>query len=59
MIFIEPFHSQDPSVNSPYSLSCSSYDVSLENLAIDQPIIPYLTFFFILTTWLHDIVLTM
>ena len=43
-------------VNSPYCLSYNSYDVSLENLELDQQIIPQLIFFFILITCLLDIV---
>ena len=36
--------------NSPYCLLYNSYDVSLENLVLDQVIILLLTFFFILIT---------
>ena len=43
--------------NSPYYLPYSSCDVSLENLVLDQLIIPLLIFFFILITCLLDIVL--
>ena len=35
-----PFNSQDFIGNSPYCLSYNSCDVSLENLELDQPIIP-------------------
>ena len=30
------FHSQDPSSNSPYYLPHDSYDISWENLVLDQ-----------------------
>ena len=36
----QPFHSQDLICNSPYYLSYNSFDVSLENLVLDQLIIP-------------------
>ena len=52
-----PFNSQDLVSNSPYCLPYSSCDVSLENLALDQLIIPSLVFFVILITCLLDIVL--
>ena len=52
-----PFHPQDLISNSPYYLPYSSYDVSSENLLLDQLIIPWLTFFSILITCLLDIVL--
>ena len=42
---------------SPYCLPYSSYFEILENLVLDQPILPYLIFFFILITCLLDIVL--
>ena len=45
--------------NSPYSLPYNLCDVSLENLELDQPIIPKLIFFIILITCLLDIVLIM
>ena len=50
-LFINPFSSKMASIinNSPYTLSCNSYAVSLENLVWD--------FFFILITCLLDIVL--
>ena len=35
-----PFNSQDFIGNSHYCLSYNSCDVSLENLELDQPIIP-------------------
>ena len=35
-----PFHSQDLISNSPYYLPYSSYDVSSENLVLDQLRIP-------------------
>ena len=43
--------------NYPYCLLYNSYDVSLENLVLDQEIILLLTFLFILITWTLDIVL--
>ena len=51
------FHSKDLISNSPYCLPYNSYDVSLENLVLEQLIIPLLIFFFILITSLLDIVL--
>ena len=36
----QPFHSQNLISNSPYYLPYNSYDVSLENLVLDQLIIP-------------------
>ena len=36
----QPFHSQDLICNSPYYLPYNSFDVSLENLVLDQLIIP-------------------
>ena len=42
--------------NSPYCQPNNSYYVSSENLVLDQPIIPELIFFFILITYLVDIV---
>ena len=51
---LEPFYSQDLINNSPYCLPCNSYDVSLENLVLNQLIIPKLIFFFILSTRLLD-----
>ena len=50
-------HSKDLISNSPYCLPYNSYDVSLENLVLEQLIIPLLIFFFILITSLLDIVL--
>ena len=38
--FISPFNSQDLTSNSPYCLPYNSYDVNLENLVLDQLIIP-------------------
>ena len=35
-----PFHSQNLTSNSPYYLPYNSYDVSSENLVLDQLIIP-------------------
>ena len=43
--------------NFPYCLPYNSYDVSLENLVLEQLIIPLLIFFFILMISLLDIVL--
>ena len=43
--------------NSPYHQPNNSYNVSSENLVLDQLIIPKLIFFFILITYLVDIVL--
>ena len=40
----KPFNPQDLSSNSPYCLPYNSYDVSLEGLLLDQPIIPLLIF---------------
>ena len=37
---MQPLNSQDLTSNSPYCLPYSSYDVSLENLVLDQLIIP-------------------
>lgn len=41
-----PFHSQLFIINSPFCLPHSSYDVSLENLILDQLIVPLLIFLF-------------
>ena len=43
--------------SSPYCLSYNCHDFSWENLVLDQLIIPLLKFFFILITFLLDIVL--
>ena len=43
--------------NSPYCLSYNYYDVRSENLILDQLVIPWLLFFFILITFMLDIVL--
>ena len=51
----KPFNSQDLISNSPYCLPYSFCDVSLENLVLDQLIIPLLIFFYILVTCLLDI----
>ena len=51
------FNSQDPISSSFYCLPYSSCDVSSENLVLDQLIIPLMIFFFILITYLLDIVL--
>ena len=47
----------DQICNSPYCQPYNSYNVSSENLVLVQQIIPKLTFFFILITYLVDIVL--
>ena len=39
-VIFEPFQSQDLISNSPYHLLYNSYDVSSENLVLDQLIIP-------------------
>ena len=44
-------------IGKSYCLPYNSCDVGLESLELDQPTIPYLTFFFILITFLLDIVL--
>ena len=49
----------DQICNFPYCQHYNSYNVSLENLVLDQLIIPKLIFFFILVTYLVDIVLIM
>ena len=54
---IELLNSQDLISNSPYCLLYNSYDVSLENLELDQPIIPKLIFFYILISCLLDIII--
>ena len=53
----KPCNSQDLISNSPNCLPYNSYNVSLENLKLDQLIIPQFIFFFILITCLLDIVL--
>ena len=55
-IYLTPFNSQDVISNSPYCLPYNLYDGILENLELDQTIIPQLIFFFILITYLFDIV---
>ena len=47
----------DQICNSPKCQPYNSYNVSSEKLVLDQLIIPKLTFFFILITYLVDIVL--
>ena len=47
----------DQVCNSPYCQPYNSYDVSSENLVLDQLIIPNLIVFFIRITCLVDIVL--
>ena len=58
-IILKPFHSQDLISNSPFCLPYNSYDVSSDNLVLDQLLIPgpLLTFVFFLITCLLDIVL--
>ena len=51
-----PFYLPDQICNSPYCQSYNFYNVSSENLVLDQVIIPKLIFFFILVTYLVDIV---
>ena len=48
---------QDLISKSPYCLPNSSCNVSLENLGLNQLIMPLLIFFFILVTYMLDIVL--
>ena len=55
--FVEGSRAQDLISNSPYFVSYTSRDVSLENLVLDQLIISYLIFPFIFITCLLDIVL--
>ena len=43
--------------NSPYCQPYNPYNVSSENLVLDQLLIPKLIFFFILMTYLVDILL--
>ena len=47
----------DQICNSPYSQPCNLYNVSSENLVLDQLIIPKLIFLFILSTYLVYIIL--
>ena len=47
----------DQICNSPYCQTYNSYNVSSENLILDQLIIPKFIFFFILIAYLVDIVL--
>ena len=54
LICFECFYSLDLISNSPYCLSYNSYDVSLENLVLDQPTVP-LIFFSVLISCLFDI----
>ena len=51
--------SQNIMSNPPYCLPYNLCDVSLENLELDQPIIPQLIFFLILVTCLLYIILIM
>ena len=52
----EPFQLQDLISTSPYYLLYNSYTASLESLVLNQLIIPWLIFFFILITLLLDTV---
>ena len=53
------FKLSDQICNSPYCQPSNSFDVTSENLVLDQLIIPKLIFFFILITYLVDIVLVL
>lgn len=53
LIHLTVNHPQDLIGNSPYHLICSSFDVSLENLVLNQLTIPQLICFFILFIWLY------
>ena len=53
----EPFHSQDLISNSPDCLLKKSCHVSFENLVLDQPMILWLLFSFILVTTVLGLVL--
>ena len=55
--YVQLFHYQHLISNSSYCLSYNSFDVSSENLVLDQLISPSLTFWFILNTCLLNIVL--
>ena len=50
-------HDLNKSSNSHYHLQYNSYNVSLENLVLDQLIIPWLIFNFLLITTVLDFVL--
>ena len=50
-----PFHYQDLITHSPYYKQYNWYGVSLENLVLDQLIIPKLMFLFFLITFLFDL----
>ena len=54
----KPFKFLDQSCDSPSCQPYNSYNVSSENLVLDQLIIPNVIFFFILITYLVDIGLT-
>ena len=54
---IKPLNSQDLISNSPNCLLYNSYDVTLENLELDQPIVPKLIFFYFLISCLLDIII--
>ena len=54
--FFLPFDSHNLISNSLYCLTYNSFDVNLENLVLDQLIIPWLIFYFIIITCLLDIV---
>ena len=40
LTLINPIYPQDLNSNSPYCLSYNSHNLALENLVLDQPIIP-------------------
>ena len=54
--FLNPLF-PDQICNSPYCQLYNSYNGSSDNFVLDQQIIPKLMFFFILITYLVDIVL--
>ena len=53
------FSHLDLITNSSFCLLYNSYDISLENKALDQLIIPLQILFYILITFLLDIVLVL
>ena len=57
--YCQRFHSQDLITDSSYCLRNNSYDVSSENLVLDQVFIHQLLFLFILTSCLLGILLTL
>ena len=56
---LKALNSQDLITHSPYCLQYNLCGVSLENLVLDQLIIPKSMFFFFLITCLLDIVLVL